>query len=124
MAIRKRSNVIRYKSEVILPLTFFILVFFQSCAPKNDNPPPADLIERGEMTTLITDLTLSEAALAGEPLAGFNDTLRKINVLKEHHVTHERFLSSFRYYSENPQVLRVIYDSVIVTLERKKELNK
>lgn len=120
MVIKKKVNVIRYKSGAYLLLTFFILVFFYSCAPKNENPPPADLIDENEMASVITDLTLSEAALAGEPLASFNDTLKKLNVLKEHNLDNERFLSSFKYYTENPAKLKVIYDSVLVVLERKK----
>jgi hypothetical protein len=72
------------------------------------------------MTDIILDLSISEAALTGEPLATFNDTLRKVNVLKEHSVTKEHFLSSFKYYTENPSVLKEIYDSVAVAIERKK----
>lgn len=104
--------------------SFFILnsafCILYSCAPKEENPPPPDLISKTEMTSLITDLSISEAALTGEPLATFNDTLRKVNVLKEHNITKEHFLSSFKYYTENPAVLKEIYDSVLVKIQKKR----
>ena len=89
---------------------------FTSCSPKQENPPPADLIDEKEMAAVISDLTVSEAALSGQPLAAFNDTLKKINVLKEHHISRERFLSSFKYYTENPAKLKSIYGGVRVIL--------
>ncbi len=98
-------------------LTSYLVLF--SCAPKQENPPPNDLIDEKEMASVITDLTLSEAALTGQPLAEFNDTLRKINVLKEHKINNERFLSSFKYYSQNPQKLKIIYADVQLILNEK-----
>ncbi|HXB40979.1 MAG TPA: DUF4296 domain-containing protein [Bacteroidia bacterium] len=102
---------------LILNSSFFI---FQSCAPKNENPPPPDLIDEKEMASVISDLTLSEVVLSGQPLAEFNDTLRKINVLKEHHLNNERFLSSFKYYTENPKKLKAIYIEVDTLIKQKK----
>ncbi len=120
MGIRKKLKEKSRKSEAILLLAFFISICFMGCTPKNENPPPADLIPENEMVSVITDLTLSEAALAGEPLAGFNDTLKKLNVLKEHKLDNEKFLKSFRYYTENPGDLKRIYDSVLVTLTKRR----
>jgi len=109
--------------KLILPFLILHSAFciLQSCSPKNENPPPPDLIEEKEMVLVITDLTLSEAALVGEPLSGFNDTLKRINVLKEHDLSHERFLSSFKYYTEHPQQLKSIYKDVLKVLEEKKD---
>lgn len=118
MAIKKNKFNFK-KSGVIVLLAFFILFLSYACEPKNDNPPPPDLIDQKEMTSIITDLSLSEAAITGQPLASFNDTLRKVNVLKEHNVTQEHFLSSFKYYTENPTTLKQIYDSVLVIIEKK-----
>ena len=73
------------------------------------------------MVSVISDLTLSEAALTGEPLSAFNDTLKSINVLKEHKLDNERFLKSFKYYTENPAKLKIIYDSVAVILIAKRD---
>jgi len=119
MGIRK-SKVRSQKSKGFLFLSCLILLF-QSCSTKNETPPPPDLIEEKEMVFVITDLTLSEAALVGEPLSGFNDTLKRINVLKEHDLTSDRFLSSFKYYTEHPLKLKSIYNEVLKVLEEKKD---
>jgi hypothetical protein len=120
MAIKKHK--FNYKKSGVFSLLTFFILSFSSCATKVENPPPPDLIDKKEMTNIIIDLSISEAALTGEPLASFNDTLRKVNVLKEHNITKEHFLSSFKYYTENPAVLKEIYDSVAVSIERKKGL--
>lgn len=129
MAIRNKLKVRSIKLKG-LPHNFLLLVFYfllltsnfsllTSCAPKNENPPPSDLIDEKEMASVITDLTLSEAVLSGQPLAEFNDTLKKINVLKEHHLNNERFLSSFKYYTENPKILKAIYTEVDTLIKQK-----
>lgn len=105
------------KALLLFALTTFL---FSGCEPKDTNPAPPDLIQKTEMVSVITDMTLSEATLAGEPLAGFNDTLKKINVLREHNLSNEHFLSSFDYYTKHPKALKEIYDSVAVALEKKK----
>lgn len=69
------------------------------------------------MVALLADLSLAEAALGSEPLAAFNDTLSNINVLKEHGAGRERFLTSFRYYTEHPKELRNIYAKVLARLD-------
>jgi len=109
----------KYCFLFLVPLTLYLVLL--SCAPKEKNPPPPDLINETEMVSVITDLTLSEAALTGEPLAAFNDTLKRIHVLKEHNLDNEHFLSSFKYYTEHPAKLKVIYDSVIVSLTAKRD---
>jgi hypothetical protein len=101
----------------VLASTLF-LIELTGCAPQTGGPPPPDLIGRAEMVSVITDLTLSEAALGSEPLATFNDTLRRINVLKEHNMTHARFINSFRFYTEHPKELKSIYDEVLAGLEQ------
>lgn len=69
------------------------------------------------MAEIIYDLTLSEAALNSVPLATFNDTLKKVNVLREHEVDQKRFLLSFKFYTEHPRELKSIYDTVVARLE-------
>jgi hypothetical protein len=121
MGIKNSELGIRNLKSIFLFLILHsVFCIFQSCAPKNENPPPPDLIDEKEMASVISDLTLSEAVLSGQPLAEFNDTLRKINVLKEHHLNNERFLSSFKYYTENPKKLKAIYIEVDTLIKQKK----
>ena len=109
------SNFLSRTSTFVLLTSYLVLL---SCSFKKETPPPPDLIDEKEMALVISDLTLSEAALNAEPLASFNDTLKRINVLREHHLNNERFLSSFKYYSENPKKLQGIYLDVLAILEK------
>lgn len=96
---------------------FLLLLICLSCAPEKRGTQPPDLIPHEEMVGVLTDLTLCEAALGGEPLAAFHDTLSRINVLKERGIAQERFLNSFRYYTEHPKELRSIYAEVVARLD-------
>jgi hypothetical protein len=113
MAIR----VISYKLGVIGCLKTFIiynlsLIILSSCSYKKEVPPPPDLIEESKMAQVISDISITEAILTNEPLASMNDSIKKINVLKEHGLTSRQFLSSMKYYSENPLKLQSIYEEV------------
>ena len=99
----------RFKHIFFFIVLYFVFLFFFSCAYKQETPPPADLIEESKMAQVITDITISEAILTNEPLASLNDSIKKINILKEHGVSSQQFLSSMKYYSENPSKLQDIY---------------
>jgi hypothetical protein len=99
----------RFKHIFFFIVLYFVFLVFFSCAYKKEVPPPLDLIEESEMAKVITDITLSEAILTNEPLASLNDSIKKINILKEHGVSSQQFLSSMKYYSENPEKLQGIY---------------
>jgi Domain of unknown function (DUF4296) len=94
------------------------LIFF-SCSYKKAIPPPPDLIEANKMAQVISDMTITEAILTNEPLASMNDTIKKLNVLKEYGISNPQFLSSMKYYSENPYQLRDIYAEVTEILKNK-----
>lgn len=79
-------------------------------------PPPSGTIGSDTMQLIITDLTLTEAALNNGVL---NDTLKKINVLTKYHISIQRFDSSFTYYSHNPTKLKDIYTNVLEKLNKK-----
>jgi hypothetical protein len=111
MEIDYKLKVKSYKLKealYFLILTFnFLLV--SSCSFKKVNPPPPDLIDEKQMAVLIADLSISEAALSSAPIGMIKDSVNKINVLREHNIKLERYLLSFKYYSENPQQLKDIY---------------
>lgn len=113
----KIKNVIqRFKPIIFFVILYFVFLTFFSCSYKKEVPPPPDLIDQKEMAQVISDITISEAILTNEPLAILNDTLKKINVLKEHKVSQAQFLSSMKYYSENPEKLVDIYAEVLEIL--------
>ncbi|HWY37777.1 MAG TPA: DUF4296 domain-containing protein [Bacteroidia bacterium] len=112
MAIRVKLKVICYKLKTASCLLFTALCLLSSCSYKKDIPPPPGLLDENKMALVISDITLSEAILTGQPLALLNDSIKKINVLKEHGISNEQFLSSMKYYSENPLKLKGIYMEV------------
>lgn len=103
-----------------LLLQFFILHFLflviSSCSFNKVIPPPTGTIGSDTMQLIITDLSLTEAALNNGVL---NDTLKKINVLAKYHISTQRFDSSFAYYSHNPTKLKEIYTEVLENLNSK-----
>jgi len=120
MAIKKfKLAVKRLKPVIFFVILYFVFLIFFSCSYKKEIPPPPDLIDENKMAYVISDITISEAVLNNEPLASLNDTIKKINVLKEHHVSNEQFLISMKYYSENPYKLQSIYTEVVEILKKK-----
>jgi len=103
-------------SFLILNSAFII---FASCSFKKETPPPPDLIDENKMALVISDISIVESVLNTEPLSAFNDTLKKLNVFKEHHVSNKQFLISLKYYSENPLKLKRIYAEVADILNKK-----
>ena len=109
MAIKQLGQDMKSATSFFSILLFFFLL---SCSTKKEEPVPADLIDKTKMKELIVDLSISEAVLNAQPLAEFNDTLKKLNVFKEHNVSLNQFVSSFKYYSEHPSQLVEIYKGV------------
>jgi hypothetical protein len=109
MAIKK-GNV--YYCLLVL-VCFFLL---PNCAFKKEIKPPADLIGADSMELILTNLTITEAALNNGVA---NDTLKKINVLANYNISGPRFDSSFAYYTKNPKKLKEIYAKVLEDLNKK-----
>lgn len=112
MAIRNKFKVQSLKFNLFFSCFFTLaslLLLLPSCSYKPETTPPSDLIEEAQMAEIITDISISEAILTNVPLASMNDSIKRINVLKDNGVTPQRFLSSMKYYSENPYKLQDIY---------------
>ena len=104
--------------KAVLKFLLFNSVFllFADCSFRKEIKRPANLISADTMELIITDLTLTEAALnAGIP----NDTIKKINVLSRYNISSNRFSSSFAYYTQNPKKLKNIYAKVLEDLNKK-----
>jgi hypothetical protein len=97
-------------------LLFFCCFLLANCHFKKEIKPPANLIGADSMELILTNLTLTEAALNSGITA---DTLRKINVLANYNISLSRFDSSFTYYTKNPKKLKEIYAKVLEDLNKK-----
>jgi len=113
------SGIKKLKPVIFFVILYFVFLVFFSCSYKKETPPPPDLIDENKMALVISDVSIVESVLNTEPLSAFNDTLKKINVFKEHHVSNQQFLISLKYYSENPLKLKSIYAEVAGILQKK-----
>lgn len=98
---------------------FFSLLFF-SCSEKQVTIPE-NVINQKEMASILTEIHLSQAAFGDQSL---NDSLKFSQndyitfILKQHKVEKDSFLNSLKFYSNHPEILESVYDSVITTLSK------
>jgi hypothetical protein len=103
-------------------LLLFIIAFtfLQSCE-KKPLVVPADVLTKDTMIAVLADVHLAEAMLQLQNL-GRNDSTRAIavgyykTVYAKHNITQQQFDNSFRFYLKQPEILSVMYDSVITRL--------
>ena len=101
---------------------FCILIPFilYSCAG-TEVEIPADVLGRKEMATILTDITLAQSAYSTKTrtdsipykLDEYTD-----KIIKDRTGDKEKFLRSLKFYSNHPEILSEIYDSVITGLIR------
>jgi hypothetical protein len=102
---------------------FFILIWLMaySCT-KPTVEIPKDILHKEEMIAVLADVHIAQAAAA---MYQTSDSTRYSlpdlmkSVLKIHHITQAQYDSSVVFYSKHPEVMEVIYDSVITVLSRK-----
>lgn len=91
------------------------------CGPSLDRPKGAsNVIIPDSMSLIMTDIHLIEGAKVGENIMG--DSLRAAHyfrsIYQKYGITQARFEESFDYYSERPDEMNRIYESVIEELTR------
>lgn len=108
-----------------LVIAFLLLMFF-SCTPKNSTPIGIMKVEK--MQTILWDLARVDEYLANYPV---HDSLvskekQKLilynQVLKFNKTDESDFKKSIRYYENNPQLLKVVFDSLAVMDQREARL--
>ncbi len=108
-----------------LNLTLLSCLFFSfSCNTAKEELPPADLIAKEQMASLLADLALTEATLnlnADESPLKQNDSTLIFNTYKQHRVSRQQYESSMSYYSKHPKEFGEIYSLVIDTLNAYKQ---
>ena len=101
-------------------LFVFVSIFISSCAEKEISIPE-NVLKQKEMTSILTDVHIAQAALIGKvrndsSAYSMNDYLTYI--LKQHNTQKKDFLISLKFYSDHPEILQQVYDSVITGLSR------
>jgi hypothetical protein len=99
---------------------FFLFFLFASCSEKPVEIP-ADVINRDEMASILTDISLAQASYSVRVHADsvkykMSDYVNQ--VLIQHSTEKDKFLLSLKFYGEHPEVLQQVYDSVITNLSK------
>lgn len=96
------------------------IILLSACSEKHVSIPD-DVIKQKEMTNILTDIHLAQSAL-GElsrtDTATFTMKDYLAYILKQHNVKKEELIHSMKFYSEQPEILGQVYDSVITRLSR------
>lgn len=101
-------------------LSLITLVFFSACS-KKEIAIPENVLMQKEMSAILTDVHIAQSALTNvgrvdSSIYSMNDYLDYI--LKQHKTDKKNFLVSLKFYSDNPEMLQEVYDSVLTNLSR------
>lgn len=117
----KKGIVCRFQDKM-KKIIFFISTAFiiSSCLEKEINIPE-NVLKQNEMSSILTDIHIAQSAVNNKIVTDsmnytFNDYLNYI--LKQRKIKKEDFLSSLKFYSEHPDILQEVYDSVLTSLSR------
>ncbi len=117
----KKGTVYRFQDKM-KKIIFFISTAFiiSSCMEKEINIPE-NVLKQNEMSSILTDIHIAQSAVNNKIVTDsmnytFNDYLNYI--LKQRKIKKEDFLSSLKFYSEHPDILQEVYDSVLTSLSR------
>jgi hypothetical protein len=97
-----------------------ILLIVLSCSQKKQEIP-SGIISADTMIHLLTEMHLAQASIAVNALADssrYNMAEYQQFILSRYGISKPDFIKSISYYSANPDVLKVIYDSVLIDLTR------
>jgi Domain of unknown function (DUF4296) len=118
-----------------MKLFLWVFIFLILTACENHQSPsvgnsekPDSIISRDQMIGILSDVHLTEAALAylktsGKQMKGLSNDYYKA-VFSKYKISRKRFTSSFDYYKRDQEGLIKMYDEVIKKLEAKKSSGK
>jgi hypothetical protein len=94
-----------------------ILLAITSCSRKSVSVPD-NVIGETEMTELLTDLSFAQSEMTQRMRSDRNLKMDDYveTVLRKHKIERKQFLESLKFYSANPDLLDIIYDSVLVKM--------
>jgi hypothetical protein len=103
-----------------LSILIFLCAVLFACSKKQAGIP-ADVLSKTEMTAILSDVHIAQAAIA--TTATTDSSIYSMQqytdyILKTHNVTQEKYMHSLKFYSENAGILQEVYDSVITNLSR------
>jgi len=101
-----------------------ILLFLAAC--KSDLPSvPDDVIAMKEMQAILLDMHITDAVAETKSQMGMSERLLTEEyheqVFKNHKVSREKFLKSYKFYEANPKLLNKMYDEILDDLSKREE---
>lgn len=99
-----------------------ILIFVAGC--KAELPKvPADVIAMDKMKVILEDMHVTDAVAETKGQMGMDEKLLSEEYLqqiyKNHSVTREEFLKSYKFYEDNPVLLNKMYDEILSDLSKR-----
>lgn len=103
-------------------LTCLLFACSETGADKNASPP-ADLIPRDKLVSVIKDVHLLEAAISIRRTPGaVKNSVGDYDIFKKHNVTREQYDKSIAWYSLHLEQFRDIYNEVFDQLKNEQAL--
>jgi hypothetical protein len=100
-------------------LLIFLLPLLFSCSDPDVIVVPDSVLPKEKMADVMVDIHLLEATLNIH--AGGNDkdlVPAKINIYEKHQISKTQFEESYKFYTENPELLAEIYQKVLDNLSK------
>lgn len=101
-------------------LFFSVMVFLTACT---GDDAPAGIIEQPRMTSLLTEIHLTDGSLYGVPQVP--DSLFKYGsakyqaIFKKYNTNDKQFTASLKYYTTRPEKMTEIYDQISARIKVK-----
>ena len=102
-------------------ILLYILSGFLFACSKKKTTIPEGILPMRELQQVLTEIHLAQSASGNAVMSDSSIYTNKeyVNyILKQHDLKREDFLKSMKFYTENPDLLEEVYDSVITQLSR------
>lgn len=102
-------------------LTLILLSIFLFACSKKKTSIPEGILQMRELQQVLAEIHLSQAASSNAVMTDSSLYSNKeyVNyILKNHNINRDDFLKTMKFYTENPDLLEEVYDSVITQLSR------
>jgi hypothetical protein len=105
---------------------FIPLIFLLLCGCKEEYPSiPKDIIPMEEMKKILTDMHITDSVAETKAQAGADERALTVQyneqIFKNHGITHQQFMKSYKFYESNPKLFDKMYDEILVELSKREE---
>ena len=101
-----------------------LIIFLAAC--KQELPSvPSDVIPMQKIEAILADMHIADAVAETKAQMGMNEKLLTEEyheqIFKNHGVTREEFLKSYKFYEANPKLLNKMYDDILDQMSKREE---